>query len=236
MTLFLTAKEEQYKNKSSFRALPQDTLPTGWYRSFKHQKLQPNSPVPSVALFAAKRYWSQMLTVLIECHNDEVELAQTLSALVPGAVEGLVRDVIVLDHGSSDGTSKVADAAGCTFLTHWNLHEVVNSARGEWLLLLEPGARPHNGWVDAVAEYVALNKAPARFSGSRNHRRPFHQRILRRRAALEDGLLVSKAQASALVRPGMRLDQIATGVATRKLVAELVPAWVVRAMRQKVGA
>ncbi|HUH48874.1 MAG TPA: glycosyltransferase, partial [Mycoplana sp.] len=49
-----------------------------------------------------------MLTVLMECHNNEAELAQTLSALVAGAVEGLVRDVIVLDHGSSDGSSRVA--------------------------------------------------------------------------------------------------------------------------------
>ncbi|MDR6756200.1 glycosyltransferase involved in cell wall biosynthesis [Mycoplana sp. BE70] len=177
-----------------------------------------------------------MLTVLIECHNDEPELAQTLSALIPGAVEGLVRDVIVLDHGSSDGSAKVADAAGCTFLTRWDLHEVVSSARGEWLLLLEPGARPLNGWIDAVGEYIGTSQAPARFAGSRNHRRPFPRRLLGRRTALEQGLLLSKRQGIALAAPNASLAGIATGVAARQLVAEIVPAWAVRAMQQKVGA
>ncbi len=45
--------------------------------------------------------WGGMLTIIMECRDDEAELAQTLSALVSGAVEGIVRDVIVLDHGSS---------------------------------------------------------------------------------------------------------------------------------------
>ena len=40
-----------------------------------------------------------MLTIIMESRDSEAELAQTLSALVSGAVEGLVRDVIVLDHG-----------------------------------------------------------------------------------------------------------------------------------------
>ena len=172
-----------------------------------------------------------MLTIIIECHDNEAELAQTLAGLVAGAVEGLVKDVVILDRGSRDGSAEVADAAGCSFLTDWELSEIVRAARGEWLLLLEPGARPLNGWVEAVAEYVSLNDAPARFAGSRNHRRPLYRRLLQRQAPLEQGLLVSKRQASALVRPGMELEQIARGVAARRLVAELVPAWAMRAMR-----
>ncbi len=45
-----------------------------------------------------------MLTVIMETKDNEAELAQTLSALVAGAVEGLVSDVIILDHGSTDGS------------------------------------------------------------------------------------------------------------------------------------
>lgn len=177
-----------------------------------------------------------MLTVVIDCHDNEPELAQTLSALVAGAVEGLIRDVVVLDRGSQDGSCHVADAAGCHFLTEWDMRDIVTSARGEWLLLLEPGARPLNGWVDAVAEYTSLNKAPARFAGSRNHRRPLLTRLFRARAPLEEGFLVSKRQASALVRPGMPLAEVARGVATRRLVAEIVPAWAIRAMRDDIAA
>ena len=83
-----------------------------------------------------------MLTIITETRDNEAELAQTLSALVAGAVEGLVSDVIVLDHASQDGSCRVADAAGARFCTSWDMTEIVRSARGDWLLLLEAGARP----------------------------------------------------------------------------------------------
>ena len=53
-----------------------------------------------------------MISVIIQCHNQEAELAKTLSALVSGAVEGIISDVSIFDEGSSDGTATVADAAG----------------------------------------------------------------------------------------------------------------------------
>lgn len=172
-----------------------------------------------------------MLTIIMECRDNEAELAQTLSALVSGAVEGVVRDVIVLDQGSRDGSSKVADAAGCRFLADWDMKDVVRSARGDWLLLLEPGARPLSGWVEAVVDHVAINGNPARFQGSRSHRRPFFQRLGRRMAPLEHGYLVSKRQASATARSGMTLAELAKGAGTRTLVAEIVPAWAMKALR-----
>ncbi|MCF3643016.1 glycosyl transferase [Rhizobium sp. TRM95111] len=172
-----------------------------------------------------------MLTIIMECRDNEAELAQTLSALVAGAVEGLVRDVVVLDHGSRDGSSKVADAAGCRFLTHWDIKDVVRSARGDWLLLLEPGARPLTGWVDVVADYVSVSRKPARFAGSRNHRRPLYKRLMGRRAPLEAGFLVTKRQATAIARSGMGLEQMAAGVGVSMLMAEIVPAWAVLSQR-----
>lgn len=172
-----------------------------------------------------------MLTILMECHDNETELAQTLAVLVSGAVEGVVSDVIVLDHGSRDGSIRVADAAGCRFLSSWDMRDVIRSARGEWLLLLEPGARPAAGWIDETAEYIALNTAPARFAPSRVHRQPFLKRIARRPAALEQGFLVSKRQAAALARPGMSLTGMATGLAVKKLKTELAPAWVFKPNR-----
>lgn len=172
-----------------------------------------------------------MLTIILECRDNEAELVQTLSALVTGAVEGVVRDVIVLDQGSRDGSSKVADAAGCRFLTSWDMKDVVRSARGDWLLLLEPGARPLSGWVEAVVDHVAINGNPARFLGSRSYRRPFFQRFARRVAPLEHGYLVSKRQASAAARSGMTLADFAKNAGVRTLVAEIVPAWAVKALR-----
>ena len=80
-----------------------------------------------------------MLTVIMECRDQEPELAHTLSTLVSGAVEGLVSDVIILDHGSKDGSSRVAEAAGCRFEVQWDIRDIIGSARGEWILMMEPG-------------------------------------------------------------------------------------------------
>ena len=172
-----------------------------------------------------------MLTVLLECRNNEPELAYTLAVLVSGAVDGLVSDVIVLDHGSRDGSARVADAAGCKFLDKWDLHETLRTARGEWIMLLEPGARPQSGWIEEVLEYASLARTPARFSPSPRFRRPLFKRLIGRTGALELGFLISKRQASAMVKPGMDLATLAKASSVRKLRSELIPAWVIREAR-----
>ena len=63
-----------------------------------------------------------MLSVVIPTQNSEEGLARTLASLVPAAAEGVVREVVVVDAGSTDGTRVVADAAGCTLI----------EARGSW--------------------------------------------------------------------------------------------------------
>lgn len=165
-----------------------------------------------------------MISVLIECRNDEFALAATLSALVAGAVEGLVAEVIVLDRGSTDGTEMVADAAGARFVNDSDLREVVRSARGDWLLLMEPGARPLPGWIEHLGQHMAIGKMPARLSPSREYRLPFLARIKRRKSALEHGLLISRRQAIANARAGQRLESLARGLAATPLKCEIVPA------------
>ena len=73
-----------------------------------------------------------MISVLIETRNDEAELAHTLASLVPGAVEGVVREVIVCDRGSTDGTASVAEQAG---MTHANIYRYFASKQVKLILL-----------------------------------------------------------------------------------------------------
>ncbi|WP_394690336.1 glycosyl transferase [Hoeflea sp.] len=165
-----------------------------------------------------------MISVLIECKDQENALAVSLAALVPGAVEGLIAEVVILDRGSRDATASLADAAGCKFVENGDLVDVVRSARGEWLLLIEPGARPLLGWIDQLGQHLALGGHPARMRPSREYRLPFFARWRKPLSALEHGALIPKRQAIANARSGQSLESLARGVAMKKLGCEIVPA------------
>lgn len=150
---------------------------------------------------------------------------QTLSVLVAGAVEGLVGDVVILDHGSEDGSARVADAAGCRFQAEWNLPDVLRSVRGEWVMLMEPGARPQAGWIDELAEHMAHSHESIRFSPSRNYRQPLLKRLLKPANVLERGLVLPTVQAVSKAKPGSTLAELATGLKPFRLTSEMVPAW-----------
>lgn len=165
-----------------------------------------------------------MLSVLIETRNDEEGLARTLASLVGGAVEGVVREVIVCDAGSTDQTHRVAEHAGCHYVAGGGVAAGIRQAKGEWLLLLEPGARLVEGWVDEVAAHTAKLTMPARFSRTKGSRAPFLSRTFSRPRALADGLVITKRQATALSRHAGGAEAIARGLATKKLNAEIWPA------------
>lgn len=101
-----------------------------------------------------------MLSVVIATENSERPLVLTLSALVPGATAGVVREVIVADAGSRDGTAGVADVAGCRFLTSLaplgaRLKSAAASAKGPWLLFLRPGVVPQANWVEETDRFLS---------------------------------------------------------------------------------
>jgi glycosyltransferase involved in cell wall biosynthesis len=100
-----------------------------------------------------------VITVLIETLNDEVALAHTLAALVPAATEGVVREVVVIDRGSTDGTLVVADAAGCTILEARKAggdprRYAAERAKGDWLLFLPPSMTLAPGWQAGAMAFV----------------------------------------------------------------------------------
>jgi hypothetical protein len=165
-----------------------------------------------------------MISVLIECKDQEQALAVTLASLVQGAVEGIVAEVVILDRGSRDGTALLADAAGCRFLEDPDLRDVVRSARGDWLLLIEPGARPLLGWVDHLGQHMVAGTMSARMRPSREYRLPFFQRFRRRVSALEHGVLIPKRQAIANAKSGHSLESLGRGLAMTRLKCEIVPA------------
>jgi glycosyltransferase involved in cell wall biosynthesis len=175
-------------------------------------------------LAAAFRYRLRMLSVLIETRNDEEGLARTLASLVGGAVEGVVRNVVVCDTGSTDATRLVAEHAGCSFLASGGLAAGIAEAKGEWLLVLEPGARLVDGWIEPLVLHTAKLTVPARFSRTKASRAPFLSRLFARSSALAEGLLIPKRQAAVLCKGAKSAEALAFGLASRKLAAEIWPA------------
>lgn len=164
-----------------------------------------------------------MISVLIETRNDEDALARTLGSLVAAAVEGVVREVIVVDRGSTDHTAVVADHAGCNLIAHGDLAGGLKRARGEWILLLEPGARLSDGWIEDVVHHTARLTNPARFSRSRSMGARFLSRFLAARRPLADGFLISKPQALSRLKPGEGVETLVRGLPSKRLDARIMP-------------
>ncbi len=164
-----------------------------------------------------------MLSVVIETRNHEDALARTLASLVSGAVEGLVREVIVCDLGSTDQTHRVAEHAGCKFLAQGGIAAGVRQAKAEWLLILEPGARVAEGWMEPVLDHASRATIPARFTRVRQSGFSLFSRFFRGRP-LASGLVITRRQAQALVARAATAQALARGVSARPIASELVPA------------
>ncbi|TBW32313.1 glycosyltransferase [Siculibacillus lacustris] len=101
-----------------------------------------------------------MLSVVIPTRNSEEGLARTLASLVPAAAEGVVREVVVCDDASTDGTRIVADAAGCTLVEAsggWLRRVetgVAAARRAPWFAILAPNVFLESDWFREVASFV----------------------------------------------------------------------------------
>jgi glycosyltransferase involved in cell wall biosynthesis len=99
-----------------------------------------------------------MLTIVIATKNAERSLGPTLAALVPGAVTGLVSEVVVADLASTDGTLAIADAAGCSVVSADSragaLRAGAAAARAPWLMFMRPGFVPEPHWIHAVTHFL----------------------------------------------------------------------------------
>lgn len=158
-----------------------------------------------------------MLTVVIEARDQAEALARTLASLVSGAVEGMVREVLVHDIGSSDGSDRVAEHAGCHVVSRGGLREGLRRAKGEWLLILKPGARLTEGWIEAVRTHASEASAPARFKEN-----PGVLQRLRALGSPPAGLLIRRDEALALLPEGRGLATLTQHVRAKRLDAGII--------------
>lgn len=138
-----------------------------------------------------------MITALVLAARGPEALALTLSALVPGVVEGLIGDAVVLARRTDRDIAIVAEATGAAFVTvapgddPWRAGAALG--RREWVLCLEDGDVPAEGWVRALDRFVSTSPKDRGFG-----------RLTRRPATLG-------ARLSGLVEAGFGARQVRAG-------------------------
>ncbi|MEJ1969634.1 MAG: glycosyltransferase [Rhizomicrobium sp.] len=101
-----------------------------------------------------------MISVVIPTLNSARFLPRCFDGLIAATVRGVVKEVVVADGGSTDGTLTIADAAGCHVAhaapdraSQWIAGAAM--ARGDWLLFLLPETLLEAGWENEVESVLA---------------------------------------------------------------------------------
>lgn len=102
---------------------------------------------------------SANLSVIVPTLNAAPRVAAAFSALVQPAVSGLIKEVIVVDGGSSDDTVKIAEEFGARVMSSppargGQLQAGANAASGDWFLFLHGDTVLQEGWDLEVRSFM----------------------------------------------------------------------------------
>ncbi len=97
------------------------------------------------------------LSIIIPTRNAAGELPATLMSLMPGVEAGIIRELIVVDAGSTDATTLIAEDAGAIVLTTTpsrggQLRAGAGAARGDWLFFLHADTHLPDDWTTSITQ------------------------------------------------------------------------------------
>lgn len=95
-----------------------------------------------------------MISVVVETHNAQALLGPCLAAVGVGLVDGMVREVILADAGSTDDTVAIADAVGARVVAG-PVATAAEGARGPWLLMIPASTVLGPDWPVAALGHIA---------------------------------------------------------------------------------
>jgi rSAM/selenodomain-associated transferase 2 len=108
-----------------------------------------------------------VISVIVPTLNAEARLPLCLAPLVDGVADGLVKQVIISDGGSTDRTIAIAEAAGCEIVRGpagraKQMRAAASVAKANWFLFLHADTVLAPGWVEETKRFIASHQAHMR--------------------------------------------------------------------------
>lgn len=99
------------------------------------------------------------LSIIIPTLNAAADLPLCLESLLPGLEAGLIREVIVVDGGSTDTSRAIAGATGARVIDSApgrgrQLASGADAARGDWLLFLHADTALSREWTERAGVHI----------------------------------------------------------------------------------
>lgn len=99
------------------------------------------------------------VSVIIPTLNAADRIGPTLGAIAEALFDGLIREVILADGGSTDAIADVAEASGARLVMApmgrgTQLAAGADAAVGDWLLVLHADTVLQDGWIEAVQAHM----------------------------------------------------------------------------------
>ena len=98
------------------------------------------------------------ISIVIPTLNSQNTVRKTLASLFEGIEAGIVRELIVVDGGSTDETREIVEECGGKFISSaasrgYQLKKGVNLAKGDFIFVLHSDSVLESGWSEIVKKY-----------------------------------------------------------------------------------
>ena len=107
------------------------------------------------------------LSIVIPALNAEADIQLCLTSLMPGLEAGLIREVLVIDGGSTDQTRDIAERTGADVIVTdqpgraRQLRVGAERARGDWLLFLHADTALSRNWAERAIAHLGRGPGTA---------------------------------------------------------------------------
>ena len=102
-----------------------------------------------------------MLTVIIDARTQAARLPALLAQLTAGAVDGLVRQVLIVSGVGQAGIEALCEETGAE--SYPALDAAAAAARADWLMVLPADFRLRDGWISTLSGHA--DRGPALIRG-----------------------------------------------------------------------